>query len=1051
MHHEGFMVYQASAGSGKTFQLALRFLHLCLSTPNHNVYRQILAITFTKKAAREMKDRVIETLEQVSTGKETGTSKSLMVELLKSTGMEEKELRRKSSLLLTELLHDYSRFSMMTIDSFTQRLVRSFAHDLQLPLNLEIELNQDVVLDLAIDFLLDEAQDDEGLSAILDEYTRSFYQNSSSLKLRQQLEQLGKDLMNEEYASLLERFKSWEYPAEAYEKEEKILNNYRDEWKKLKSAFRSTMAANGLTDQDLTRKSSLANVILEVENRDWYLTKPLTFQKNILKGSYVSSKHPQKSEIDPHLDPHFKRALELKNQDAKRALEAKIFIQERDKLRLLSKLQSSIQNIYDAQGMVHISAINRILNEEIKDQPAPFVFERIGEKFKHFFIDEFQDTSVVQWENLIPLVENALAGDEQSSKGNGPSCFLVGDAKQSIYQWRGGDAAQFIDLGDPEKSKYKFKDLEHKKHLVHREKDFKNQNFRSREEVIKFNNGFYQALSPNLALESEIRAFETAFQNPGKTDDGKILNPGGYAEVTVYEKASKGEDSNALKWVVDCLKKAEEAGYSHGEIAVLVRGHAEGKKISDYLVGLEGENYSVVSADSLKLMENKSVVRVVSMLEYIAYPDSPPAQLGAYQGGMDAGILDARSGHEMGSLKQREALLKERFPVEQWKKMALFPLVQSVVSTLYPQGHYDVFLTSLLDLALDFSGHEEEDLHAFLKHLEETDNKVEMAGDPNSIRLLTYHASKGLEFPVVIIPHMGQEILKNHPFWVDLEGDPRAPAIRLMLSQKDHLPEFLDGKIQAKFNRAKLEVMDLLYVATTRAQDLLFIGAEIPGKSETKEKVDHWIYKWMQGETVRKAGDFEIQKTLKQNEKARSREKPKAGLPPENFDKRVSAQNDWVEKIRIAKTFEKSLQTEKSFGNLVHNCLENIYDHRDLEAALNQALNKGVVREDGLEGLRKRLESLVFHPELKAFFEPGKKSMNERSFLQLSGEVGRPDRVVLLEDKWVVLDYKTGKKREEHLLQIAAYKEALKAITELPVEALLVYIHENDTEILKHG
>ena len=444
-----FQVYNASAGSGKTFTLVKEYLRILLATKDSFRFQNILAITFTNKAAAEMKERVLKSLQDFSEGKENAILGILETEIK----LPQDVLKTRATLVLNSILQNYSAFNITTIDSFTHRLIRTFAFDLGLSMNFEVEMDSGALLDEAVDVLISKIGEDTHLTQVLIAYSLDKTDDDKSWDISNDLKDFASILLNENHVSnlkLLEN-KSIEDFSKLKKHLKKKIAAAENEFTEIGKQGLKIIETTGLDPKDFYR-SMLPNHFL---NLTFDLKKVKFFDQSKLKERIDENNFYAKSKSDAikaSIESILPSLLELYSQSEKlyqKDLLNHLVLKSLIPLAVLKQINSSLQEIKDQNNIRLISEFNQLISDKIKDEPAPFIYERIGEKFKYYFIDEMQDTSQFQWQNLIPLIENSLVSESLS--GDTGSLMLVGDAKQAIYRWRGGKAEQFIDLYQEEK------------------------------------------------------------------------------------------------------------------------------------------------------------------------------------------------------------------------------------------------------------------------------------------------------------------------------------------------------------------------------------------------------------------------------------------------------------------------------------------------------------------------------------------------------------------------------------------------------------------------
>ena len=492
MQKPAFSIYDASAGSGKTYTLVKEYLKIILLSKKQDAYRNILAITFTNKAVHEMKSRVVDSLSEFAKDNPSDKAKNLMQVIHSETGISLFDIKEKAKSIIKNLIHNYAAFDISTIDKFTHKVIRAFAHDLNLPITFDVSLDTENLLTEAVDAIIAQAGEDETLTNLLVNFTMEKTDDDKSWDVSREIMETGKLILNENNREEISHFnnKSIAEFVEIKNKLEEYCQNLKSQ-----SIDYSNLALKLIENKGIEFNSFYSSYIpkhfLKLSSGE--IVKHIGHYKYLdeNEGKRYSSKTPQnqKESIDEIADELF-TILKQINEIAEKYVYYEAFLKNITPLSLMNTLSNKLQEIQKEQNILSIAEFNKLINEQIQNQPAPFIYERLGEKYKHFFIDEFQDTSEMQWQNLIPLIDNALSSEDLD--GTRGSLMIVGDPKQSIYRWRGGKAEQFIEL-----SKDKNPFINPSKELFPL-----GINWRSYDQVIDFNNKFFKFLASKFANEN---------------------------------------------------------------------------------------------------------------------------------------------------------------------------------------------------------------------------------------------------------------------------------------------------------------------------------------------------------------------------------------------------------------------------------------------------------------------------------------------------------------------------------------------------------------------
>ncbi|MCU0372376.1 MAG: UvrD-helicase domain-containing protein, partial [Ignavibacteria bacterium] len=770
-------IYQASAGSGKTHRLVIEYLMLALRYP-HN-YKSTLAITFTNKATDEMKSRVIEYLVRLSAGDKTEMAKDIMKQL-KSRYKLEKDfvLRDRASLVLGNILHDYTNFHISTIDSFCIKVIRSFAKELGLQIGFDIELDAKKVLKEITLKLLDKFSTDENIAQYFENYIVYKLGEGYTWKLEDDIAKIGLEIFSEDYWE--RRFRA--VSGDVYENRESTLKHI-EEIKKVKFSFENYLKTKAdetirlITDAGLnsyeyflSKSRGALNAMEKLSSGKVEITKTVLEIINAGKD-VLNIPHPQSGVINKavaEVVSFYESNLPAYNTAdaiAKNIYNIGIFS---DLLALL--------NDYRRENRVLLSNdINNILRKLISDDISPFIYEKTGTRIRNILIDEFQDTSRFQWNNIKPLVVNTL------SEKN--TAFLVGDVKQSIYRWRGGDMRLLLEKVE--------NDLNGFKDII--EKNTLSENWRSQKEIVEFNNIFFPkfvdkvtARNGSAGFISESYVTESLRQTP---DPGKKY---GYVNLNFFND-KKGErstnDESDLK-VTEIISEVLNDGYEPSDILVLVRDNKDSLRISKHISSL---GYSVVSEKSLLADSSPKVRMLLSLMRYISDNRDALAktELLHLYAGMNGSCADARKIFEDSKSGYFKSVIPGGFFRDEQKtgfrpvlnELTAFELAEHLIEIFGLADKADPYIISFLDEAYRFSKKSEDDIVSFLEYWETVRENVsvEIPENAGGIRVMTIHKAKGLQGKVVIIPYADWEIDakgNRDSFWASADEEPfnKAPA-----------------------------------------------------------------------------------------------------------------------------------------------------------------------------------------------------------------------------------------------------------------------------------
>lgn len=1066
-----FLVYKSSAGSGKTFNLVKEYLLLALKEPSESDLRpfsRIMAVTFTNKAAAEMKERVIKTLRAIQVddkGQSTVTMRALLCDGLK---ISEEELKARSERVLTDLLHHYSDFSISTIDSFVHRIVRTFANDLHLPMNFSIETDEEQYLKESINRLLDDFGQDKVLTNFILEFSDYSADQGKKWNPEQNIFEYLKTFLNEknEHARKKVEHLSLDDFNRIRSSLSKVVQNNNLKYKSLGEEALSLIYSVGLSEHDFSNGiAGVAGLFVRCKN--------LNFKNFKISDRYLGALNEDKwfkkgaKEEEIKFKPIKEKVRSLLNEIIIFAqnFESHQFIEKVQSnlyaLALLNSVQQLLQELKTEKNFIFIKEFNQKIAQIVFHEPVPFLYERLGERYKNFLVDEFQDTNHLQWNNLLPLVDNALSEGER--------CLVVGDAKQSIYRWRGAEVEQFILLP-------KLKESNVNPVLKHREenlvRNFKenilNSNFRSKTEVVEFNNEFFLELSNRYISEENKPVYNALHQDSDKNNTGGFIIIDYFLEKIKKDKDSKDKtsgsnseeqdansdseeynseeetdlDTEISVRVLDGIKSAIEQGFRYADVAILVRKNKVGSQMASFL---ESKNIPVVSTDSLLLNESAEVVLILRALKILLQPDDQIAavsflkQLAHVNNNSNIELtnwlLNYSSAPGLNTLQSITQSLFPDFDFYYLGKNSLWDQCSAIIRNLKLMQQNAVYCAFFLEEVQSFLQTSQTDLFSFLQHFEERKTKasVIMPPDLDAVRVMTIHASKGLEFPVVIVPELNWTKNERDQVWLDLEEKDFDELSGIMLPANNKIvPKQYKSVFQKEKNLIELDDLNLIYVAFTRAVQRLHIVA----KQNSRSNVSAWLEAFISMKQQIHLGWNQITfgKAVKIISKFKDIESNKVEAPELTL---------WYDRMKIKLDGNLSWEAEKlnprEKGNIIHEVL-SVSQNLDFALKnLNTYLDSGRINEAEKEELSKHLVEIFNHSDFNFLFDNSFIVYNERELLGTNGEVFRPDRIMMKGDEFILVDFKTGEKRKSHETQMKNYIQILKETGVKQLKSFLIY------------
>ena len=1027
-----FQIYNASAGSGKTFTLVREYLCILLGSSNKDLFKQVLAITFTNKAVNEMKERILESLAAFSDPKQLHTPGPLFLAVNERLGLAPEKLQERSRSLLHYILHNYAFFDIVTIDKFTHRLIRTFARDLEIPQNFEVVMDTESLLKEAIDDLLYQAGEEETLTRTLIQFALEKADDDKNWDLSRDLYQISKLLLNENDRPYLDTLKD-----KSLEDFLGILDEIRKEVHTLRSQLQAlaTDALEQIRDAGIEHnhftRGSLPKFLVNIREGNTDIKLDAKWLDTVdSEPLYPKTTKGNKSAIDA-LQPMLAETIATVKAGLIRLKFLRALYRNLAPMSLINAVNKEMQRIKEEQHLLPISEFNNMIAEAIREQPAPFIYERLGERYRDYFIDEFQDTSALQWNNLIPLIANALSGETLSGKRG--SLLIVGDAKQSIYRWRGGKAEQFIDL---------YANSEHNPFPTPKEVINLPVNYRSLDEIVTFNNEFFGFISRFLSDPSYSDLF--ASHSKQKTN-GKA---GGFVRFEFIDKEEEDKDLAQLDACLQTITQLKEQGYEFGDIAILNRGNKEALKIAQHLTQAK---IPVISSESLLLKNDPKVGFLVNLVKYIYREEDRENLLellwflGEKKSENDLHDFLARALEEPGPVLSEYGFTKDLF-----RELPFYNALEYSIKCFQLASGEEAYLQAFLDTVLDFTQKESGSLGDFITYWDNKKNKLSLSAPDhaNAVQIMTIHKSKGLEFPVVIYPFADADIYKevDPKLWIALEDNPWGLPSALF-NKNNELGEFGEEAAQTLSvykSRQELDTFNVLYVAFTRAVERLYVICQEKTKTGGEEDLKylpgifiHFLREkglWQDNTRV-----YEIGTSGKNYHPGLSPAPGGTGIP---FINNKGLLNHYSIVTTSGSLWGTVAEASIERGHLYHDLLSRIRYPEDLEEVLQEALLRGDLTEHNLEQTRNYLERVILHPDLRIFFSSDFEIHRERELMTAEGELLRPDRFMTRDTQAWIIDYKTGGSNPKYHRQLEQYAAALREMGFDVVQKLLVYIDE---------
>lgn len=1054
-----FLIYKASAGSGKTYTLVKEYLKIVLKNPEE--FRHILAITFTNKAADEMKDRVVKSLIKLSNGEDKELEKTLISEGVTT------DIKQNSLIVLKNILHKYFYFSILTIDSFFQRVIRSFSKELNLHIGYTLEMDTDMVIEKITDELLDDIGEDEQLTEFLEDFVYKNIDESKDWKIENQIKNIGMEIFRERFWELKQQFEEDVLDKvkvkEIIDKIREIVFSFENEMTQLSRKANDICENNGLEISDFTR-GTISYLINHIGLNKKYEPGINVYKAYNDKSAWYPKSSKKKDKIvkalDSGLDSLLHEAIDLWESEGERYNTAKALFKTIHVIGIFKDLLNKLKKYRDENKLMLISDANNIIQQITSDMAgAPFVYEKIGNHYKYFLIDEFQDTSTFQWTNLLPLIENSL------SEGN--LSMVVGDVKQSIYRWRNGNMRLLLDKIN--KHLKLFEDVIEEKTLE--------ENRRSRKNIVEFNNKLFSGapsfIEDNI-LKSKNELLENAYnestQRPGKD------KPGGYINIKYihYDKNSEVKPYEiATLEVISIVKQLSDEKIPLKDILILTRKNDEA---SDLAKTLGENNIPVVSSDSLYLSNSPKVKLLVNLLKYIVDNKNILAKSEALYNctlitcsvnEFDKIFFSNESQSKRSELSRSiedESLFNKIIPADFfWKNesnggvdyskinsslnnLSLYELIESLIRIFSLSDKPDSYLMRFMDIVLEYAAKYTGDLTGFLSWWDEnwTKYSIIVPEEADALRIMTIHKAKGLQSRVVIVPYLRWQMgMKDTYMWAATDEEPFDETPFLIKASKATKRTFFAHDYKEEEELTCIDNLNLLYVAFTRPIDRLYAVVAEPGNKTMTAGV-------MLRSIIINNDDLKKNYNLEKNvfelgSKVIYKSDRKSEQKTIALKKYIS--NDLYRRITIRQKHEslkllkdKDFSDKTSWGNLVHKALSYINKPEEVNIAIERMKQEGLITGSETEYLNDKIAQILLLDEVKRWFVTDYDVKTEKNILQPDGETIRPDRVLVKNNKAIVIDYKTGIEKEEHAAQINKYANALMNMGYSSIEKYLFYV-----------
>ncbi|WP_294294014.1 UvrD-helicase domain-containing protein [uncultured Chryseobacterium sp.] len=1042
-----YTVINASAGSGKTYVLVQRLLMICLRYPNQQQsIRNILALTFTNKAANEMKERIITWLSNFSADNfaENGDLKNIQ-KAFEEEGLKITidELHYRAKKMLDYVLHNYSTLNIGTIDRFNSRLVRSFSYELGLAKNFNLEIEAEPFLIEAVDKMLDQIGENEAISNSFMDYVDYSLENNERINLNKSLYGSAKEFVKDIHYEHLKNNKDFDNT-----NYENIKNTLRKEISLNKKqavelAIQSIelFRSRNIEIEDFAQgKNGIGGFFTKV--LDFYQQKrpgfpfPTTAEESVVnnyrKGASSKSKNKE-SEILEVLDQLLENRMQL----------ILLYIETQKKEKILSALlplkvnkdiQDELKKIEEENDLVLLSKFNILINENLKNEPSAFIYEKVGSQFQHYFFDEFQDTSELQWQNFLPLRDHSISTENTSFT-------LVGDPKQSIYRFRGGESKLMLDIINKKERTPKQADL-----LVLKD------NWRSAKNIVRFNNELYQYHSEYLTEEHKNIFGTDGIQDPKSSIEGRV-------KVNLIENLTNEDFYNdTSERMRKDLQEILDNGFRFSDITILCRGNFDifsySQKLGNLKVKYKGEetNIKTISDKGLTLELSNTLKAVVEFLRWETNPKNKPNlimmmyylnKLGRihmedFTLEMKA-ILDIEGHEEVLQFIQHTYALQLR--QDNFPRFNLYNFIEYYINEFSAENKETDFLLNFLEMLFNFTQNAGASIKEFLKYWDEEASSYTIQASENidAIQIMTIHKAKGLEFPIVFIPMMNKNRDAEFTNWFETTTDSALRSVNINQFSKNL--EVYDEEIEI-FNKQNayknmVDRLCLQYVATTRPVEQLFFYIQKANKTSNNLE----LLEFLQSKNPENLDEFDIYQIRPEMLKKYSKDKA-SHFETKDIPalKNVNEKNTSIKIATPSKNYQVRVEKVR-IGLFVHELLSQINTAKDIRKVLECYVLEGHITIEESKEIHRNLEEIIRNNA--EFFDEKWEVINEKDIMITeNGEsrVYRPDRILKSDEGYIIVDFKTGDPSEKDERQIENYKNIMEKLGRKVLKTQLIYL-----------
>ena len=1080
--NKALTVYKASAGSGKTFTLAVEYISLLIKNPED--YQHILAVTFTNKATQEMKTRILSQLYGIANGLES--SESYLREVQSRTGLMEQVIRSNARLALSLLIHRYSDFRIQTIDAFFQFVLRNMARELNLTANLRVDLNDSQVEHKAVDQLIDGLEQGQDILRWIRDYIDRNIEDDLGWNVIGKIKDFGQNIFKDFY-------KEHERQLDALFANDSFFDNYTKELRGMQSTLKKKLndSASAIIDEikhagvdepGLFRRFLYGYLVKQSKAEPLPDSTPGYVQTCIEQpDKWTSGKCPAAEKATITALASEKLCAMLANLDEYRQSaacnyqSAKLVLAHLSQLRLLHAIADTMNRINRESNRFMLSNTQSLLRNIIGTSDTPFIFEKIGTRLKHIMIDEFQDTSLAQWSNFRTLLENCMA---QTGSRN----LIVGDVKQSIYRWRQGDWQLLGNIDRKISPEY----------LDIRPLD---KNFRSEENIVLFNNAFFSraisATETMLRNEGSKQADELAQAYSDLVQQPVRKGRKGSVRITLLPENPATYREQILSQLVETVDELLSKGHQQNDIAILVRSKSVIQDIVETFLQQLGGKANIVSDEAFRLDASLAVTVIISALSLLVNPDDNLTRAKLVKLYRQQVLAEPVTDNELlltdnNQRTHLDKLLPEKFTHEQAKLIGL-PIIDLIdrliaIFNLDRLEGQSAYICTFYDTLAEYLRDNPADINEFLYKWDETlYSKTIQSDEIEGIRLITIHASKGLEYPNVIIPFCDWKLEPSDTIWCPAHQKPHPfnalPIVPVDFSAKKMQGTVFESDYQEEHFQKTLDNLNLLYVAFTRTTQNLIISGKRASKITTTHQNRSRIIEQILPDIAQQLPEAKliapespqepIEFQLGQLTHAPAPIIPTTSAPQNPFTAPIKTQLIYIQTFPQAATFRQSNRSRQfveadpdapenqyiKVGNVLHQIFADIRTEADINPHLNQLQQEGIIYNDDITPaqLTTRISKALQNPVVKNWFSSKWQLFNECTILQYDPTLGRtvqhrPDRVMTDGKQHIIVDFKFGAPHPSHALQVRRYMNLLAEMGNTNIKGYLWYVIRDEIQ-----